>query len=138
MMQRLISAAIGILAFAATPATAGNVQQAPPGDPYKKVSELAEWPEFMPGMGTLYVDPATLPDGPYLAYDHQSKLSSTIYMVPIKDFEWHKKISNLKAPGGNVDHVDIYYTAGDPGVPEPHYNIVLWHVPKAEESLVSR
>jgi hypothetical protein len=25
-----------------------------------------------------------------------------------------------------------------PGVEEPHYHIVLWHVPKAEEALVAK
>jgi hypothetical protein len=29
-------------------------------------------------LGTLYVDPETLPAGPFLAYDHQGKLVSTV------------------------------------------------------------
>ncbi len=137
-MQRLICAAIGLLATAALPALAANLRQAPPAEPYRKLSDLAGGPEFMPGIGTLYVDPATLPDGPYLAYDRRGKLASTIYMVPINDFEFHKRLGNLKAPGGEVDHVDIYYETGHPGLREPHYHIVLWHVPKADEALVSR
>ena len=45
--------------------------KAPPGGAYKKVSTLVALPDFLPGLGTLYVDPATLPAGPFLAYDHQ-------------------------------------------------------------------
>ena len=59
-------------------------------------------------------------------------------MVPLKDMDAHKKFEQLAAPGGNVDHVDLYYNAGHPGVEEPHYHIVLWHVPKAQESLVAK
>jgi hypothetical protein len=64
-MKNLIFAKIGVFALAATPAAAANVRQAPPGDPYKKVSDLVESPEFMPGMSTLYVDPreANQPQG---------------------------------------------------------------------------
>jgi hypothetical protein len=85
---------------------AQNVKTAPPPAPYKKVSELVKLPDFLPGIGTLYVDPKTLPDGPFLAYDH-------------------KAIADLAAPGGNVDHVSIEFNAGHRGVPEPHYHIVL-------------
>lgn len=74
----------------------------------------------------------------FLAYDHQGGLVSTIYMIPIKDLDGHNTIPDLSAPGGRVDHVSLYYNAGHPGVPEPHYHIVLWHVPKAEEQLVAK
>jgi hypothetical protein len=60
-------------------------------------------------MGTLYVDPKTLPAGPFLAYDRNGKLVSTIYMIPLKDFDGQKKFDDLLAPGGNVDHVSMYY-----------------------------
>ncbi len=136
-MRRAI-AAFGILALAAIPAAAQNVEKAPPGGDYKKVSELVKLPDFLPGLGTLYVDPKTLPDGPFLAYDHAGKLVSTIYMIPLKDIEAQKKFDDLAAPGGKVNHVSIYYNAGHPGVPEPHYHIVLWHVPKAQEQLVAK
>jgi hypothetical protein len=131
-------AALGILAIAAAPALAAEVEQAPPPAPYKKVSELVKLPDFLPGLGTLYADPKTLPAGPFLAYDHQGKLVSTVYMIPLEDFNAHKKLSELAAPGGAVDHVDMYYNAGHPGVPMPHYHIVLWHVSKADEALVAK
>jgi hypothetical protein len=59
-------------------------------------------------------------------------------MIPLKDLDAQKKWDDLAAPGGNVDHVSIYYNAGHPGVQEPHYHIVLWHVPKAQEQLVAK
>ncbi|MGH7051634.1 MAG: hypothetical protein ACREE5_13480, partial [Acetobacteraceae bacterium] len=49
-----------------TPAGAAAASAAsPPGAPYKKASSLAALPDFLPGLGTLYVDPATLPVGPW-------------------------------------------------------------------------
>ena len=38
--------------------------KAPPGGNFKKVSSLVSLPDFVSGLGTLYVDPATLPQGP--------------------------------------------------------------------------
>jgi hypothetical protein len=133
-----ILAACAVLVMSALPAVAQSVEKAPPGGAYKKVSELVKLPDFLPGIGTLYVDPKTLPEGPFLAYDHAGKLVSTIYMIPLKDLDAQKKWDDLAAPGGNVDHVSIYYNAGHPGVQEPHYHIVLWHVPKAQEQLVAK
>ncbi len=119
-------------------AAAQNVEKAPPGAPYKKVSDLVKLPNFIPGIGTLYVDPKTLPEGPFLAYDRNGRLVSTIYMISLKELNAQKTWSDLSAPGGRVDHVSINYNAGHPGVPEPHYHIVLWHVPKADERLVQK
>jgi hypothetical protein len=133
----LVGAALCALAVAPVLA-ADDVGNEPPPAPYQKVSELVKLPEFLPGIGTLYVNPKTLPDGPFLAYDRQGKLVSTIYMIPLKELDAHKNIAELSAPGGRVDHVSIEYNAGHPGVPEPHYHIVLWHVPKAEEKLVAK
>lgn len=130
--------ACGILMLSALPAMAQNVEQAPPGGDYKKVSELVKLPDFLPGLGTLYVDPKTLPAGPFLAYDHSGKLVSTVYMVPLKDLDSQKAFGDLSAPGGKVDHVSLYFNAGHPGVPDPHYHIVLWHVPKSQEQLVAK
>lgn len=121
------------------PATAAqNVNKEPPPAQYQKVSKLVKLPDFLPGMGTLYVDPKTLPDGPFLAYDHKGELVSTIYMIPLKDLDAHKNMDELAAPGGKVDHVSIQFNAGHPGVEEPHYHIVLWHVTKAQEKLVAK
>ena len=54
-------AACSVLALSAAPAAAQSVENAPPPAPYKKVSELVKLPDFIPGIGMLYVDPKTLP-----------------------------------------------------------------------------
>lgn len=115
-----------------------NVEKSPPAMPYQQVSKLVKLPDFVPGLGQLFVDPATLPAGPFLAYDHKGKLVSTIYMIPLADLKPDKSFMDLKAPGGNVDHVDITYNAGHPGVEVPHAHIVLWHVPAADEASVAK
>lgn len=105
---------------------------APPGGSFQKVSDLVALPDFVPGLGVLYVDPGTLPAGPFLAYDRDGKLVSTIYMIPLKDLDGHRALTGLDASDAPVDHVDVVYNAGHPGVPEPHYHVILWHVPAAE------
>ena len=107
---------------------------APPGGEYQKVSSLVKLPDFIPGVGTLYVDPATLPAGPFLAYDRQGQLVSTVYMIPLKDMNDKKGFKNLKVGAGKVDHVDMYYNAGHPGVQEPHYHIILWYISPEKEA----
>lgn len=105
---------------------------APPGGDYKKASEVVGLPDFVPGLGALYVQPKTLPVGPFLAYDRQGRLVSTVYMIPLKDIEAHKALEVDVAKDMTVDHVDMYYDAGHPGVPEPHYHLILWYIPAAE------
>ena len=100
----------------------------PPGGDYKRFSELVRFPDFYPGLGRLYVQPSTLPLGPFRAYDRQGFLVSTIYMVPIKDLDAHKMMEIVEGTPIPVDHVEIHYTSGHPGVPEPHYHVILWHV----------
>ena len=119
-------------------ALAQSVEAAPPPAPFAKVSDLVKLPDFIPGIGQLYVDPNTLPAGPFLAYDHGGKLVSTIYMIPVEDFNPDKKYDDLAAPGGNVDHVDLYFNAGHPGVEKPHVHFVMWHVSGADEARVAK
>jgi peptidoglycan hydrolase-like protein with peptidoglycan-binding domain len=102
--------------------------KAPPGGDYKKLSSLAQLPDYFPGLGTLYVDPTTLPAGPFLAYDRQGNLVSSVYMIPLKDLRAGQAFNTLAAATVKTDHVDIYYNNGHAGVPEPHYHIVLWYV----------
>jgi hypothetical protein len=103
---------------------------------YKRVSELVNFPKFFPGLGIIFVKPATLPLGPFLCFDRKDRLMATVYMVPIKDIDDHK---SFEAPGfaGRVDHVTIYFNAGHPGVDVPHYHVVIWHVTKKEEARVA-
>jgi hypothetical protein len=129
----LVSAAL--MAALGAPAMAQDT--APPGGAYQKVSELVTLPDFLPGLGQLYVDPATLPAGPFLAYDHDGKLVSTIYMIPVEDLNPDKKFEDMAVGEAGVDHVDVYFNAGHPGVEKPHAHLVLWHVPAADEARVA-
>ena len=65
-LGRWLVVGFGILLLpGAGPAAAQSM--APPGGDYQKASELVGLPDFVPGLGTLYVRPKTLPAGPYLA-----------------------------------------------------------------------
>jgi uncharacterized protein len=125
---RRIALAVALVVFAGTAVVAVAQQTVPPSGEYKKVSTLVSLPDFIPGLGTLYVDPKTLPAGPFLAYDRQGKLVSSVYMIPLKDITAHKGFENLSVAKEKVDHVDMYYNAGHPGVAEPHYHVVIWYV----------
>ena len=126
LQAAVVALGLGFAALGATPTVAQ--QTAPPGGEYQKVSALVPLPDFLPGMGTLYVNPKTLPIGPFLAYDRDGKLVSSIYMVPMKDLDAKKAFNNLGVAQEKVDHVDLYFNAGHPGVAEPHYHVVVWYV----------
>jgi len=49
-------------------------------------------------------------------------------MVSMKDLDAHTMIDIVEGTPAPVDHVDIQYTTGHPGVPEPQYHLILWHV----------
>jgi hypothetical protein len=141
MKPIVLTALAGVLGagmLLASPDAVAAQRKAPPGDPYQPVSKLVPLPEFVPGLGTLYVDPATLPAGPFLAYDHQGNLVSSIYMIPLKDMNAHKAFSNLKIAQERADHVDIVYNAGHPGVAEPHYHIIVWYVSAAHAAQLAK
>jgi hypothetical protein len=104
---------------------------------YKKVSSLVNFPPFFPGIGALFVQPKTLPNGPYRAFDRRGRLSSTIYMLPIEDLEDRKKF-DLEGLAGKSDHVTFYFNSGHPGLDKPHYHIHIWHVSKKGEERVAK
>jgi hypothetical protein len=108
----------------------------PPGGNFRKVSQLVRFPDFYPGLGTLYVQPDTLPEGPFYGYDRQGRLVDTVYMLPMRLLDAHAMIDILQGTRRKVDHVDVHYTSGHPGVAEPHYHIILWHVSPAEAARV--
>lgn len=141
-MKKAITATFAVLLAGTIAAFAhdvpADIAKAPPAGTFKAVSSLVKLPDFIPGLGQLFVDPATLPAGPFLAYDHDGKLVSTIYMLPMKDLNPDHSFDNLSSPAGSVDHVDVYYNAGHPGVEEPHVHVVLWHVPAADEAKVAK
>jgi len=134
----LFTLTVGAGLMLARPGTAAAQSSAPPGGAYKMVSSLVPLPDFVPGLGTLYVDPATLPAGPFLAYDHQGKLVSSIYMIPLKDMNNQKAFTDLKVAHERVDHVDIVYNAGHPGVAEPHYHVIVWYVSPQRASQLAK
>jgi hypothetical protein len=118
-----------------TTAAGAVTTKGPPPAGYRKVSTLVKLPEFIPGLGALYVQPQTLPAGPFLAYDRDDRLVSTIYMIPVSDITAQKRFEHLAAGATAVQDTDIYYNPGHPGVDVPHYHIVLWHVPQESAKL---
>ena|SRR5687768_8555162 len=122
--------AIGGLLAVAIPAGAQTHTTSPA--PFQPVSSLVDLPDFIPGMGSLYVDPATLPAGPFLAYDREGRLVSSVYMIPLAAMNEQRNFDGLGVGDGTVDHVDIQYNAGHPGVAEPHYHVTLWYVSPQE------
>lgn len=141
-MTRFFTTVAALSMLAVTPALAHDPAEAvatyPPEAPYQKVSDLVALPDFLPGMGELFVNPDTLPAGPFVAYDHDGRLVSTIYMIPIADMNPDMNFDNLAVPSGGVDHTDIYYNAGHPGVEQPHIHIVLWAVSPEDEASVAK
>lgn len=141
-MRRLtLAAMVGAISAGmifASPNTAAAQSKAPPGGAYQQVSKLVPLPDFLPGLGTLYVDPTTIPAGPFLAYDHQGKLVSSIYMIPLSDMNAHKGFSNLEIAQERADHVDIVFNAGHPGMGVPHYHIIVWYVSQADAAKLAK
>ncbi|MSU91821.1 hypothetical protein GE300_19795 [Rhodobacteraceae bacterium 2CG4] len=137
-MTKAFALAAGLLAVTALPTLAHEKEalaQIPPGAPYVRVSETLPLPDYLPGLGTLFVDPATLPAGPFLGYDLDGNLSATIYMTPLEELQNGTSYDNLHVGNHNVSSVDIYYNAGHPGVEAPHAHVVLFHDAEARERL---
>lgn len=111
------------------------LRMSPPGEPYIQVSDALPLPEFIPGLGTLFVNPDTLPAGPFLAYDHDGKLSATVYMTPLEDLKNGTSYEGLDVGNHTVSSVDVYYNAGHPGVDTPHAHVVLFHDEDAKARL---
>lgn len=116
---------------------AGCSNREPPGGDFRKLSTLADFPDFYPGLGRLYVQPASMPFGPYYGYDRNGKLVCTIYMAPMAAMDAHQSLEDLiQGAPALVDHVQMLYTHGHPGVAEPHYHVILWHITQREQSFV--
>lgn len=98
---------------------------------YVHASELLELPEFIPGVGSLYIDPANAPVGPWLAYGRDGQLVEVLFMVPLSELTDNTNWSNLAAELlgtmslESFNHVDITFNGGHPGMAEPHYHIRL-------------
>lgn len=127
-----LAAGLLMVGTAAQPTAAQDVQMEPPSGDYQKVSDLVELPDFVPGLGVLYVQPETLPAGPFLSYDRDGNLASTVYMIPLDAMNEQESFENLGTSGRSVDHVDVRYNPGHPGVDQPHYHVILWHISPEE------
>tara|TARA_R110002020_G_scaffold29585_13_gene93494 strand:- start:14240 stop:14659 length:420 start_codon:yes stop_codon:yes gene_type:complete len=137
-MKTLLPLLTMVAALAVTPALAQDedaLKNSPPGEPYVQVSAVLPLPEFLPGLGTLFVNPEALPAGPFLAYDHDGKLSATVYMTPLKALQDGTSYDGLDLGSHTVTSVDVYYNAGHPGVEEPHAHVVLFHDKDAKSRL---
>ena len=114
--------------------TGGNTAN-PPAN-FKKVSTLVRLPDWLPGLGTLYVDPASLPAGPYLGYNHDGQLVNVTYMISIKELDQHKDWNDLGQKVAQldlkVDHTNVNFNPGHPGLQEPHYHITQWLITPAQ------
>jgi hypothetical protein len=126
--------AVLCLTLAAGAATAADIHSKPPAN-FKKVSTLVKLPDYLPGLGMLYVDPSTLPVGPFLGYDKKGKLVNVTYMVPLKDLNDHKNFETRGDALGDlkVKHTDFIYNPGHPGVEEPHYHVIEWLITKQRQ-----
>lgn len=118
------------LVAATAAAQDGNLLQSPPPAPYVAASAILPLPDFIPGAGALYIDPADAPVGPWLAYGKDGGLVEILFMVPLSEMQKATNWSDLAAGllarlGKTVDHVDISYNGGHPGMAEPHYHVRL-------------
>lgn len=126
----LLGAVILLVAGALSLARAQDFTVAPPPAPYVGVAEILPLPEFIPGAGALYIDPANAPVGPWLSYGSDGNLLEVLFMVPVSGMaaaeNWDNLASGLLAQIGlAVDHVDVSYNGGHTGMAEPHYHIRL-------------
>lgn len=128
-MKKLLAITALLLSFA-VPALAAGPKDLPDKS-FKKVSELVPLPDFIPGIGTLYVNPKTLPVGPFVAYNKEGKLVSAIYMIPLSDMDDHKEFTGLSTINKPVKKVDISFNSGHPGLTAAHYHVTLWYVDPA-------
>lgn len=105
-----------------------GVVTAQPPAPYVNASTLVPLPAFIPSVGALFIDPANVPYGPWLAYSEDNQIIEVLYMIPVsemgKAMDWMDLGTGLftQLGFGAVDHVDITYNGGHPGMAEPHYH----------------
>jgi hypothetical protein len=129
---------LAVLASAAL-ATAQDMSTEPPPAPYVNASTLLELPDFVPGAGALYIDPANAPVGPWLAYGSDGSLVEVLFMVPVSEMRngtnWDDLAAGLLGDMGvTVDHVDVTFNGGHPGMAEPHYHVRLAFVDHATQT----
>jgi hypothetical protein len=98
---------------------------------FVKVSDALKNPgmAWIPGLGTLYIDPSTLAQGgPFLGYDKKGHLVNVTYMFPLKALNEHHDFTNLgtSVMGLKIDHTDVTVSKAHPGVMEEHIHVINW------------
>jgi hypothetical protein len=133
----VLTAVVALLLAPSLPAQNTGENKANPPANFKKVSTLVRLPDWLPGLGTLYVDPASLPAGPYLGYNHNGQLVNVTYMISSKELDQHKDWNDLGQKVANldlkVDHTSVNFNPGHPGLQEPHYHITQWLITPAQQ-----
>jgi hypothetical protein len=126
------------MAVMADPASANQVSlKGKPPAGFVKVSDALKNPAmaFVAGLGTLYVDPKTLPAGPFLGYDKQGDLVNVTYMIPWAALEKNQSWPTLGTSVGGlkVDHTEVHVSGPHPGVMERHIHVINWLISDAEK-----
>lgn len=117
-------------------AAAQDFSSSPPPEPYVSASSMLPLPDFIPGAGALFIDPDNAPTGPWLSYGNDGSLVEVLFMVPVADMQSAENWDDLAAGlleelGLSVDHVDVTYNGGHPGMTEPHYHFRMAFVDHA-------
>lgn len=133
-----VAAALLVAALPIAFAQSADLTKSPPPAPYVNASTLVQLPDFIPGAGALFIDPANAPTGPWLAYGKDGNLIEVLFMIPVSGMDkaqnWNDLAAGLLAQIGlTVDHVDVSYNGGHPGLAEPHYHIRLAFVDAATQ-----
>lgn len=82
-----------------------------------------------PGLGTQYILPKDIPDGPvYNVY--QGKVIGIEYMTPLSQMSKHDlNLNNLPLSNQKFDHINIMTMEAHAGMPELHYQVDVMMVP---------
>lgn len=123
---RLSLMAVAALALATFSLAQDMTPELPAG--YVNASEILPLPDFIPGAGALYIDPANAPVGPWLSYGNDGELVEILFMVPVSQLSASNNWENLASGTfeslglSGVDHVDISFNPGHAGMAEAHYH----------------
>lgn len=124
--------------FAVVGVAVAHTPHVPEG--YVPASEILPLPDFIPGAGALYIDPANAPVGPWFSFSQQGDLIEILFMVPLSELDratsWDDLATGVFADTeiGAIDHVDLSYNGGHPGMAEPHYHVRLVLVDAATQN----
>ena len=137
-MTHLLRPLVLMAALVVAGAAMAQMPNVPEG--YVPVSEILPLPDFIPGAGALYIDPANAPVGPWFAFSQEGELIEVLFMVPLSEMSvatsWDDLATGVFADHGigAIDHVDISYNGGHPGMAEPHYHVRLVLVDAAAQN----